>query len=51
MGLVAVLLVFLPKWFNGELLREDESFGLLALIYYLFFGVNNFTWFGLQYLQ
>jgi len=51
MGLVAVLLIFLPKWYMGEEIREEESFALLAMIYFVFFSVNSFTYMGMTTIQ
>lgn len=45
-GLVAVLCIFLPLWFNGERIDLGDGFTLLALIYYLFFSVNSTTLFS-----
>jgi hypothetical protein len=49
-GLIAVLLIFIPKWYRHETLEMARSMGLLAVVFYLFFGVNNFAYMGLTTL-
>ena len=46
-GLVGVLIIFLPKWYMGEKLDLGDSFALLAMIYYLFFSVNGLTYYAM----
>ena len=47
MGLLGVLVIFLPKWYMGEKLDLGDSFALLAMIYYLFFSVNGLTYYAM----
>jgi len=46
-GLIAVLAIFVSKWYSGELLDMGDSFTVLAMIYYLFFNVNSMTYYSL----
>lgn len=43
MGLIAVLLIFIPKWAQQIKLEMAQTLGLLALVFYLFFGINVFA--------
>jgi ABC-type bacteriocin/lantibiotic exporter with double-glycine peptidase domain len=47
-GLLAILAIFLPKWYMGEKLALGDSFALVAMIYYLFFSVNGLTYYSMQ---
>lgn len=44
------MLIFIPKWYRHETLEMARSMGLLAVVFYLFFGVNNFAYMGLTTL-
>ena len=50
-GLLAVLAIFLPKWYLGEQLELGDSFALVAMIYYLFFSVNGLTYYSMTTIQ
>ncbi len=50
-GLLAILAIFLPKWYMGEKLDLGDSFALVAMIYYLFFSVNGLTYYSMQTMQ
>jgi Ca2+/Na+ antiporter len=43
MGLVCILLIFLHKWFNQEPLDIANAFSLLALVFFTFVAVGNFS--------
>lgn len=47
-GLLAILGIFLPKWFMGEKLDIGDGFTLLAMLYYLFFSVNSMTYYSMN---
>jgi ABC-type multidrug transport system fused ATPase/permease subunit len=40
-GLVAILAILLPKWYNGEYIDPAHAFSLLALIFFLFYDVTG----------
>jgi hypothetical protein len=42
-GLVAVMLIFVPMWYQGLPITEDLSFSLLAMLYYTFSSINSFV--------
>ena len=50
-GMIGVLCVFLPKWYQGEELDLGDSFTVLAIIYYLFFSVNSLAYYALTTLN
>ena len=50
MGLVAVLIIFIPKWARGELISSAWAFSLLAMIFYLFFSITALVLFGMSTL-
>lgn len=50
-GMIGVLCIFLPKWFEGEKLDLGDSFTVLAIIYYLFFNVNSMAYYALTTLN
>lgn len=51
MGLIAVLLIFIPIWAQHQKLEMAQSLGLLAMVFYLFFGINVFAFTGLTAFQ
>ena len=51
MGLIAVLLIFIPKWAQHIKLEMAQTLGLLAMVFYLFFGINVFAFTGLTAFQ
>jgi len=50
-GLLAILAIFVAKWFLGEKLDVGDGFTLLAMIYYLFFSVNSMTYYTMNTLN
>ena len=51
MGLFAVLCIFLPKWYMGQLIDPAESFALLAMIYFLFDSITSLSLYAMSTLQ
>jgi len=47
MGLVAIFIIFMLKWSRGEVFNLQESFSLLAIIFYTFISVGQLTWLGI----
>ena len=48
MGLVAVLAIYIPKWYMNKKIDMSESFSMLAVIFYLFYSVNSLTYYSMQ---
>ena len=48
MGLVAAMFIFIPKWYRGEEIKMADSFGMLAMIFYLFYSINSITYYSMQ---
>jgi hypothetical protein len=51
MGLVAVLAILIPQWYQGKYLSTDTSISMLSMVYFVFFSVNVLTYFALTNLQ
>ena len=51
MGLIVVLVILLAEWFQGRVLKNDVFVSMLAMIYFVFFSVNNLTFIGLTNFQ
>lgn len=51
MGLVTILVILLIEWNKGNLLENDKSVSMLALIYLIFFAMNTLVYFALNNLQ
>lgn len=47
MGLVAIFIIFMLKWSRGEVFNLQESFSLLAIIFFTFISVGQLTWLGI----
>jgi len=45
-GFVAVFAIFMYEWMNGNEIKMEEAFTLLAMIFYLFIQINNFMYWG-----
>ena len=50
-GLVAVMAIFVPEWYQGRLLKLETSVSMLSMIYFVFFSVNVLTYFALTNVQ
>ena len=46
LGLLAFLGILVPMWYLDKPLQIEDSFTLLALIYYMFFSVNSLAIFA-----
>jgi len=51
MGMFALLIIILAEWNQGNVLKNDVFVSLLAMIYFVFFSVNNLTYIGLTNFQ
>ena len=48
MGLIVILVIYLPKWARGEVLNSANAFSLLAMIFYLFFGITSLALYAMS---
>jgi len=51
LGMVAIVVIVTKEWNNGVKLENDKIVSVLAISYYLFFGINigvHFTYVGVQ---
>mmetsp|Transcript_40800 Transcript_40800/g.29425 ORF Transcript_40800/g.29425 Transcript_40800/m.29425 type:complete len:105 (+) Transcript_40800:991-1305(+) len=49
-GLIAILVIFLPKWYNNEKIDQGEAFSLLAMVFVLFYAINGMAYWSLSTL-
>lgn len=47
-GMFAVLLTFIPQWYQGEEIDMGKSLTVMAIIFYLFYYVNNLTYYSMM---
>jgi len=45
-GLIAVLIIYLIKWSNGDELIPEDSLSVLSILWLLFFSNNLLAYFG-----
>ena len=48
MGFTVVLLIFLPMWAQGQEIKAELAFSILAMIFFLFYSITSMTLFTLQ---
>ena len=51
MGLISILTIFMIEWKNGEALKSESAISSLAMIYFVFFSVNNKTYHAMTNVQ
>ena len=51
MGLVAVLLIIIPRYNRGEYLDEGTMIALLAMLFMLFLSINSMVFFSMTITQ
>ena len=44
----AVLLTFIPQWYQGMAIDMGKSLTIMAIIFYLFYYVNNLTYYSMM---
>ena len=47
---MAILCVFLPKWYMGEKLELGDSFAVMTIIFLLFSSINGMSTYSMQTL-
>lgn len=50
-GLIVVLLVLLPEWFQEKPLRTSDILSIMSMIYFIFFQVNVLTFMGISSIK
>jgi ABC-type multidrug transport system fused ATPase/permease subunit len=48
MGLITVFIIFYIQWYMGEALDVASSVSLLAIIFFVFISIGQFTWLGIS---
>lgn len=50
-GLIACILIFVPKWARGEQLMEGDTIAVMTMVYFIFLSINNLTYMAMISIQ